>query len=59
MIRTNERTLKLAQNPEADYSWMRTNWANATCYVTQTITIKQSCPTCPIQTPFGLINTTL
>jgi len=59
MTQTSSKTYKFIRIPEADYTWMHTNTANATCCVTQVITVKQACPTCNIQTPFGEINTTL
>ena len=59
MTQTSSKTYKFIRIPEADCTWMHTNTANATCCVTQVITVKQACPTCNIQTPFGEINTTL
>lgn len=58
-MKIKDRTTTFIKTPEADHTWMRTNYANTACCVTQTVTVKQAFPTCPIQTPYGKINTTL
>jgi len=59
MMRVNNKTYKYVKTPEADYGWMKTNWANSTCCLTQRDKIQQHCPTCNIETPVGEIDINL
>ena len=51
-------TYKFVKAPKAESNWMRMNFGNSTCCVTQKIKLYQPSPTCPISSPFGSINVT-